>query len=268
MSTVDRKRLASVDDLAPMWGALVGMESGMLYDLNLSLSELPTPGLNVCMASNVDGQDMPLLTRVRSMPRRQWIRQGRSPLDVERFRVTCVDIIGGIQNNIDAGRDSKGRWFEYLPAKNGWRYGRAGHGRVRVDHLKDGAHRIAIVAMAVAEQRFVNWRVSMAIDGLPSISFMTDQTGIRAAFGLRDVGATGRRNALIHWVKGHHRTRRGSDADATWVRRHLRGGHSFSWHGVECTVRPAAAEFDPSWSGADLADTRRMVDLSSIASGA
>jgi len=68
------------------------------------------------------------------------------------------------------------------------------------------------------------WSVTFRpVDGI-GIGFLTDPTGVREALALRELEPGARRRAaLIHWVQAHQRKNRGSDADLSWVRKHLRG---------------------------------------------
>lgn len=69
------------------------------------------------------------------------------------------------------------------------------------------------------------------------VSFITDATGVKGFFQLRDVpeGAT-RRLALIHWVREHWRKNRNDKEDEIKVKEHLRGNDSFSWMGFTGSV--------------------------------
>lgn len=84
------------------------------------------------------------------------------------------------------------------------------------------------------------WRVSLGIQGGPSVAFETDPTGAREVFRLRDLpDGSQRRSALLHWVGEHWRKRRSDPSEETKVRAHLRGQTEFVWNGMRCRIRPS-----------------------------
>ena len=91
------------------------------------------------------------------------------------------------------------------------------------------------------------WNVLLGYPGTARSRLATDQRGVRAFFGDRDVGEGRRRAALLHWVRGHWRCRRPpNDEDTSWVREHIRGKREFSWNGMRGEV------VAPSESGVSL----------------
>lgn len=93
------------------------------------------------------------------------------------------------------------------------------------------------------------WNVYLGHSGMARSRLATDQRGVRAFFSDREVGESGRRSALLHWVAGHWRRRRPpNEDDASWVREHIRGKREFSWNGMRGEVVP------PSESGVSLAE--------------
>ena len=266
--------------------------------MDLRLADLPRPYVDVSVASNrvenVPGiagttiAEMPALSRIRNVSRRRWLRLGRSHLDVERYEMMCLWFQKSRRRNresararrkysfgrsmwrverdlVGLGRDKDGIWWQYM-IQTGERAPRKGGHRFRADNGAQGPDLNALSnciegALGIAEMRFIQWRVAMTIDGLPSISFMTDLTGVRSVFGLRDVAPGERRKALLHWVTAHHRQGRSAAADLVWVRKHMRGMTSFDWAGVHCSIIPSAAELDPEWSGDVLADTEKIAHL-------
>jgi hypothetical protein len=83
------------------------------------------------------------------------------------------------------------------------------------------------------------WNVYLGHPGTARSRLATDQRGVRAFFSDRDIGESGRRSALLHWVAGHWRRRRPpNEEDASWVREHVRGKREFSWNGLRGEVVP------------------------------
>lgn len=96
------------------------------------------------------------------------------------------------------------------------------------------------IARGVALALEYSWSVVVGERDGFRVSLQTDSEGARALLTMRDVGPGERRAALLHWVTGHWRKRRGGDVE--WVRRHLRGEESCSWSGIPCRVMPALAD--------------------------
>lgn len=89
-----------------------------------------------------------------------------------------------------------------------------------------------------ALRRRYHWSVLLGEGDGPRARFITDLTGVRETFRLRDIEAgRARRAALRHWVREHwRRSRSPSKSDRTWVREHLRGATKFSWNGLQCEI--------------------------------
>lgn len=88
--------------------------------------------------------------------------------------------------------------------------------------------------------RDVVWRVVFKGPSGISISLSTDTAGAMAAFRNRQPNeATGRRDALRHWVRQHYRVRpvdEGDEPQKVIVRQHLRGRTPFRWFGIDCEL--------------------------------
>lgn len=95
-------------------------------------------------------------------------------------------------------------------------------------------------AGGLALRRRYHWSVLLGEGNSPRARFITDLTGAREAFRLRDLPeGKQRRAALRHWVMEHWRKRRTpSEGDRSWVRQHLRGATSFVWNGLRCEMQP------------------------------
>lgn len=94
-----------------------------------------------------------------------------------------------------------------------------------------------------------HWRVVLKTPDGHSFSILTDSRGAAAAFRDR-TGDTpsGRRPALINWVKEHTRNLKSSTSEGDEflktiaVRKHLRGRIPFRWCGIDCEM--VVAPFD------------------------
>jgi hypothetical protein len=88
-------------------------------------------------------------------------------------------------------------------------------------------------ARAVGER----WTVSVGFNKGPRVRLLTDPTGVKEVFRLRDLPAgKDRRAALLHWVAEHYRRRRTNPDDLAWVRGHLRGAVEYEWAGFKCKI--------------------------------
>lgn len=84
------------------------------------------------------------------------------------------------------------------------------------------------------------WNVYLGYEGYPGISIITDPTGAKEVFRLRDIPeGKKRRQALRNWVKEHSRKSRKDDGDEIQVRKHLRGADTFVWNGLKCKITPS-----------------------------
>jgi len=184
------------------------------------------------------------LVRVRSIRGRQIARLGGDPK-----KPTVVHHMVLLNEN--------GRW-DPLPyagdllqwdEKTGWRLAlRPGRFRAREMEFRDMEERIvrhADTAHARTEQRETDWRVVIAEEGSPGLSFVTDPAGCLSAFRLRDKPPGAKRRAsLLHWVSQHHRQQGGKDGAE--VRAHLRGAQKFSWNGLVVELFPSLRDADES----------------------
>jgi hypothetical protein len=94
--------------------------------------------------------------------------------------------------------------------------------------------------VSVAFTRDVVWRVVFKGPHGISVSLSTDTAGAMAAFRNRQPNETsGRRDALRHWVRQHHRAKHvdeGDEPQKVIVRQHLRGRTPFRWCGIDCEL--------------------------------
>jgi hypothetical protein len=109
---------------------------------------------------------------------------------------------------------------------------------------EDWATGIAQLAGGLALRRHYLWSVMIGEGDGPRARFVTDPSGVREVFRLRDIPpGKARRAALLHWVRQHWRKRREESAnDRSWVREHLRGATGYTWNGLHCCIQPAAAD--------------------------
>jgi hypothetical protein len=71
----------------------------------------------------------------------------------------------------------------------------------------------------------------------PSIGFFTDPIGVKEFLQFRDKGDEARRRpALTHWVTQHWRQTRQNPDVEVYVREHLRGKTTCTWHGMEARI--------------------------------
>jgi hypothetical protein len=104
------------------------------------------------------------------------------------------------------------------------------------------------LAGGLALRRRYHWSVLLGENGSPRARFITDLTGAREAFRLRDLpDGKMRRAALRHWVREHWRKRREpSEGERLWVKQHLRGATSFVWNGLRCEMQAPTFEERPT----------------------
>lgn len=101
------------------------------------------------------------------------------------------------------------------------------------------------VAIAVALRQRYEWAVSIGFSNSPSVRIVTDPTGMKDLFRLRDVpDGRNRRDALMTWVSDHWRKDRRDPDVETYVRKHMRGSAKFDWRGMECEIMPARFDIE------------------------
>lgn len=85
------------------------------------------------------------------------------------------------------------------------------------------------------------WSVSFTcIRSGVAVRLFTSVEGVAGFYSLRDASESGRRAALLHWVRSH--TRKIAPAVEADVRGHYRGKDSFRWFGFEAAVHSPAKE--------------------------
>lgn len=101
------------------------------------------------------------------------------------------------------------------------------------------------VRIQEAGDSYFMWRVVLGSHNSPKIAFVTDASGIKEVFRLRDIpeGAK-RRKALHNWVSAHSRKLGDKEYNKTYVRKHLRGELTFTWSGLYCRIIPAKYDID------------------------
>jgi hypothetical protein len=101
------------------------------------------------------------------------------------------------------------------------------------------------IAIGIALRQRYEWAVNIGFENTPSARIVTDPTGMKELFRLRDVApGRDRRDMLMNWVSDHWRQDRRDDDVETYVRKHLRGGTKFDWRGMECEIIPARFDIE------------------------
>lgn len=90
----------------------------------------------------------------------------------------------------------------------------------------------------------VFWRIELGQAGVQPVHLITDSTGVKGLFRLREKPELGRRAALLHWVREHFRRNRVDPECDILVRRHLRGMDTFDWFGLNGRIIPPPTEED------------------------
>jgi hypothetical protein len=88
------------------------------------------------------------------------------------------------------------------------------------------------------------WTVKTRFDSVcPSLTLLTDATGVKEFWKLRDVPhGSKRRSALLHWVNDHWRkTRNDPDVEA-YVRKHLRGSEELTQGNLSAIITPSRTD--------------------------
>jgi hypothetical protein len=88
------------------------------------------------------------------------------------------------------------------------------------------------------------WQVKTRFDEVcPSLTLLTDPTGVKEFWKLRDIPeGKKRRDALLHWVESHWRQTRSDPDVEAYVRKHLRGSEDITQGNFKATV--VASETD------------------------
>jgi hypothetical protein len=132
-----------------------------------------------------------------------------------------------------------GKWC-YADNRRTW--GKNGN----LDHVWVPAERDTwqpMLGTAVALRQRYEWAVALGLEDSPSVRFVTDPTGMKEVFRIRDLPeGRDRRSALMTWVSDHWRQDRHDPDIERYVRSHLRGAVSFSWRGMEGEIIPS--QFD------------------------
>lgn len=116
---------------------------------------------------------------------------------------------------------------------------------IRDDGKSDGYLELGAAAIGVALRHRYEWAVNVGFSDTPSVRIVTDPTGMKELFRLRDVNPSrDRRDALMSWVSDHWRQNRRDPEVETYVRQHLRGSTKFDWRGFACEISPAAFDVE------------------------
>ena len=85
------------------------------------------------------------------------------------------------------------------------------------------------------------WQVLTKFDEVcPSLTLLTDPTGVKEFWKLRDVPVgKKRRDALLHWVNDHWRKKRNDPDVEVYVRKHLRGSKSLTYKSFSAKIVPS-----------------------------
>ena len=115
------------------------------------------------------------------------------------------------------------------------------------------------MAFAGAFRRRYEWNVEFSLSpGRHGICLPTDVVGADSLLRLRDVAESGRRKALVHWVRSHLRRRRREDGTSL-VREHLRGALTARVGHLHARIWPSTF---------DLERARRTCAASQVGGGA
>jgi hypothetical protein len=101
------------------------------------------------------------------------------------------------------------------------------------------------IAIAIALRQRYEWAVNIGFEKAPSVRIVTDPTGLKELFRLREVAdGRDRRDSLMTWVSDHWRKERRDDDVEVYVRKHLRGARKFEWRGMECEIVPSQYDLE------------------------
>jgi hypothetical protein len=152
-----------------------------------------------------------------------------------------------------------GKWINAIN-RTLWEYAGAMQIPCKTGNLtNDGAkdHLLPELAMGLALKHRYEWAVSVGLENSLSVRFVTDPTGIKYIFKIRDLPpGSDRREALLTWVGAHWRQDRRDDDMELYVRKHLRGALKFNWRGLQACVLPAP--FDVEQRDKLIAERQQM----------
>jgi hypothetical protein len=105
------------------------------------------------------------------------------------------------------------------------------------------------------------WLVRTRFDQIcPSLTLLTDATGVKEFWKLRDVPpGRSRRAALLHWVDQHWRQMRNDPDVESFVRKHMRGSQALTHGSFTAEITPS--ELDTIDAERAKADRKLMKDL-------
>jgi hypothetical protein len=88
------------------------------------------------------------------------------------------------------------------------------------------------------------WRVATRFDAVcPSLTLLTDPTGVKEFWKLRDIPeGKSRRAALLHWVECHWRQNRKDPDVEGYVRKHLRGQQELTQGQFSAKITPSETD--------------------------
>jgi hypothetical protein len=88
------------------------------------------------------------------------------------------------------------------------------------------------------------WRVATRFDSVcPSLTLLTDPTGVKEFWKLRDIPEGKRRRAaLLHWVESHWRQNRKDPDVEGYVRKHLRGQQELTQGQFSAKITPSETD--------------------------
>jgi hypothetical protein len=133
-----------------------------------------------------------------------------------------------------------GEWADANAHK--WR--QDGHDFPDTEHVPFERFQVRLATSLALRQRY-EWAVALGMENAPSVRFVTDPTGIKELFRLRDVqDGRDRREALLTWVCDHWRQDRTDPEVEIYVRNHLRGALAFNWRGMCGEVLPSKFDIE------------------------
>jgi len=96
----------------------------------------------------------------------------------------------------------------------------------------------------VAQSIKTYWQVKARFDSVcPSLTLLTDPTGVKEFWKLRDVPeGRQRRSALMHWVDSHWRQQRNDPDVESFVRKHIRGESKIRQGQFEAEIIPSQSD--------------------------